>query len=250
MKKLAVLLCLPVVVLLPSSAYSTEIILSFQNTQPKYIIQGEELSGLCYDIYKSIEEHVKDKGITFRYPTQYVPLKRIFDEMTEGTIHMYCGAGKNNERTTRLFYSDVPLYEVKTLIVSRKGDTSAANSVEELVKSQSSVMVLRGTSTERFLRKKNIQINHISPKSITQALKLIYLKRARYFAYHDVGLHYHITKYFAKDTFKFSEMPVRSYFHWMVFSKYIDQESLFHIKQAINEIVKMGEIRNMRKKYE
>lgn len=239
-----------VFLLLPTSANATEVILSFQDTQPKYFIQDDTLSGLCFDIYKAIEDRVKNKGITFKYPTEYLPLKRTFSEMKNGSIHMYCGAGRNNKRTKLLEYSDVPLYEVKTLIVSRADDISAANSVQDLVKSRSPVMAFLGTSTERFLRKQNVLIEQISLKSISQALRLVHLKRARYFVYHDVGLRYHIAKNYPKDTFKFGETPARSYFHWMIFSKHMDQKTLSHIKQAINGMVKIGEIRTMRKKYE
>ncbi|MBL4907972.1 MAG: transporter substrate-binding domain-containing protein [Sneathiella sp.] len=238
------------ILLFPSQAKSVELIVGFQNTQPKYLIKDNRLSGLCFDIYRKIESRLKTKNIVFNYPSYYTPLKRIFSDMEMGKTHLYCGAGKNNKRTEKLIYSDIPLYEVKNLIVSRADDATAANSLDDLVRKASPVIALLGSSTEKYLRNHNVPIEPISPTSATHALKLVQKSRARYFVYHDIGIRYHIKENFSDQDFKFAESPVRRYDHYMVLSPHISDKAISDINHAIRQLSESGDILSIMKKYQ
>lgn len=200
----------PLLFLYPAAeAVSIELISGFQDTQPKYIIKGGKLSGICTDILRKIETYLAPKAIKIKLPLGYTPLKRIFREMENGKTHLYCGAGFNKKRAGKLLYSAQPLYNVQNLIVGRSDDPINVVGIEDLMARKMSVLTLRGTSTERYLRSHGVLISPISPFNVINALNLIKHGRLNYFVYHDIGLLYHIKEYFDPGMFKLVANPVR-----------------------------------------
>ena len=219
-----------------SEVLGFEISTAYQDTAPKFMLDEQgQASGICIDIFAAIEK--QDPQIRFSRPNFYTPIKRIFNAIEHGNLMVYCGAGFNKTRATKMLYSQVSLYAVSTLLVISKKNQNPYTSLQALKNDADlDFFSINGTSNHKLLGKMGFNMRGHYIKTLTQGLGLAIRDRYNVFAYHSLGLKYAMSKSSKWQGLKFLPLSLRDYQHWMVFSRELKKAQLDRINLALKEI--------------
>lgn len=236
---------------LPSNANSgAPITFLAQDSQPKYFFSKKRLEGLCIDIYRALEVKLAKKQIKVEYPTQFMPIKRIFSLVETEPQAVFCGAAKSASRELRFNFTTIPAYPVNYVLATHRDNTVAPNSFEQIQQGDYTIGAFYGTSSAREM--KQVLGEHRVNDSFTDldmAMKLLGTPpyRLQYFYYHDIGLHYIVKR----SSLPLKVLPIKftSKQHWLIYSKLLAPAQAEALEQAMVELKKEGKLDKIIKQY-
>ncbi len=206
-----------------------------QNSEPKYLIKDNLVSGLCGDIYSHIQNGLKLLNVNTIISNQATPIKRVLLDLKLGHQHLFCGAGRNKGREKLYTYSVKPLYGVSNVIVVHRDDPMKPMSFQDLIDHKIEVATFFGTVSSEYLKAQIDTLANDSFIGLEHPLRLIAdKKRFRAFFYHDLGLKYFI---------RHNELPLRvaptkfrTYNHWMLYSKDLPRKYVDAVEKILSDL--------------
>ncbi len=223
------------------------LIMQNQDSQPKYFLQKRKSRGICGDIYIELQNRMANKGISIFIPGTYTPIKRIMQKLTAGDAHVFCGAGRNDDRDKKYHFSSVPLYSVSHVLMAHIDEKTKPQSFKQLVATNTPIGVYSGTSTEHFLKEKELLLSMEGYYELDRALLAVSNKELRYFYYHDLALNY----YMKASSLPLQVLPTKfnTYSHWMMYSKSTPLNVRILLDEQIKDMVDSGKIEEILAKY-
>jgi len=224
---------------------------SLQNSNPKYIEKSTgEFSGLCYDILKEIEKN--DPDIQFTYPGEFIPFARIENGLETGSIDLFLGMIKNDERVAKFTFIDPPLYPTYNKMVARANDTvKNINGFDDIRKfgSDSIILVDFETAHQKFLESQNnLQIDSQGKNRKENLIKLIN-GRGRFYYSTDIGLIGTIKDEKLENQVRFLNYVFQEEGQYAAFSKKVSPDVVKRIQNSLNILDKNGTLKKLRAKY-
>ncbi len=220
----------------------------FQDTQPKFFQNADgSFGGLCFELMELIE---KNSNFRFEYSSQFIPSKRIFLRLQEGTTDVHVGFAKTAEREKEIIFSE-PLYQLKTILISSIKDEVFINEISDIKKlgDKGVVLSLYGVATSDFLRKTNGLIVDDGADTVEANIKKLLYGRGQFFAYHDLGIYYEINKPQYKGKFKVQPIILEKYQHYIVFSQKTPRSYISELANIVKKLKASGEWREITDKY-
>ena len=233
-----------------SLAVGFEISTAYQDTSPKFMLNEHgQASGICVDIFAALE--AQDSQIHFSRPKYFTPLKRIFYDIENGRVMVYCGAGFNKKRSQKMLYSQLPLYAVSTLLVASRKNYRSYSSIDDLrADPYLRFNAINDTSTHKLLDKLGFSMRGHYIKTVEQGLGLSLRDSDSVFAYHSLGLKYALGNNKKWQGLKLLAVSLRDYDHWMVFSMEIKKEHLDAFNSALKKLRDKNIIETILLKYQ
>jgi ABC-type amino acid transport substrate-binding protein len=217
------------------TADTVELKTEFQETEPKYLKNSDgSFGGLCVDLLRLIEQKSKYR---FKYPQDFVPTKRLHQNLENRQTDVHCGLALSAEREQVLRYG-VPLYTVQLLVAVRADDPIHVQGLDDIRRlgEHGRILTPMGTATYDYLVEQGGLLVDDGGKTPDKNLEKLESKRGRFFFYQSLNLLYEIHK--AKNQGKFKVLPAsfRDYDHWMVFSKALDDAIVNDILEVISAV--------------
>lgn len=219
-----------------------------QDSMPKYFVDQEgKVTGMCGEIYDRLAIRLGHKGIKLNIDDHVTPIKRILRSLESGKGDIYCGAGRNAKREKLFIYSSAPVYEVSNVVAAHAEDPINPKSFADLAQPHLTVGAYYGTSSAAFLMKQpGVRVNE-GFHDLSDALRMVSLKKLRLFYYHDLGLNYLVKN--AGYPLRVVPTKFRITPQWIIYSPYTDPELREALDKEISTMVKNGEMRAITENY-
>ena len=211
----------------------------FQDTQPKFIQNSDgTYSGICFELMKLIE---KNSTIKFSYPKQFIPAKRMEQNIVDRITDVQFGYGKTPDRVKNLIFGDT-LYDVDYILIANVNDQINIKSVNDIKALGKDCLILAVAGTANATTMKNIGLNVDSGAADVAAnFQKLIANRGRLFSYHNLGLLYEINKPEYKGKFRVIPIVIEKTEHWVAFSRKTPQAVIDTVVDTIRKLKANGE---------
>lgn len=231
-----------------SNAYTLKTI-SQEGADAKFDPSSKEKPGLCREIADLI--HNTNPNISFEGFDNIAQLKRIEHLLENGEIDSFVCLLKNEEREKKFDFINIPLYEIKHVVLTSANEATAISNIEDLkkVSEQSAILVPTGSSLIKFLESKQIKIDSSGKDEESNILKLIN-GRGKFVYGQDVSLNATITKKkieFSK--LKYLPTTFKEEAQYIAVSKKLSAEAKQEITKVIEKLKSDGKLEELYKKY-
>ena len=127
---------------------------AYQESFPKYIKRGSEITGMCMDILRAIEE---ESGLRIgSSANDFTPFKRLQSDLENHKIDIFVGMKKTEGREKIYDFIDPPIYTVKSVVAVLAEDDAVISSIQDLY--GQTVMIPHGSATATMLKTKHTEI--------------------------------------------------------------------------------------------
>ncbi len=196
---------------------------AFQESIPKFIENPGRSNhgGICCDIIIELNRRLEDKAVRITFPegNPFLPWQRTQAYLESGKLDIVVGMAKNRRRLEHYFFSEEPLYTVRSVLARRAGYPFRYRSLTDL--KNRLIIAVQGTKTARMLL--NIpEIKYTLALSPTTAVQMLLAGRGDLLFYHDLGLAYIIRKNGWSDEVILSR-SVEEYDHFVAYSRTVSR---------------------------
>ncbi len=218
--------------------YSFSLVTTFQGAPPKYI-NGEELSGIAFDIFVTLKKKLKDHGIDITWDGNFKTMVEIQELLQSCKVDFFVGMAKTPERQKKFVFSKMPIYSINSLLLLKKG-------IKDVSKIR--IGVISSTKTSKELpqsMKDNAEFVKIS--SIDKAMAMLLNGKLDGIFYNSMSLGYYYSKH--RNLLYPVLMFSRKYYQYVVFSRCVNPKVVEEANKAIEDMIKSGKIEEIIKKY-
>lgn len=219
------------------------------DSEPKFVAQGNIVSGSCIDIFRAIERI--DQGIRFTGEQRWLPLKRIEAMAVAGQLDAVCGLIKNEERALAYRIAETPLFVVNYHFLVRADDTVNVKSLDEVrqLKGDRTVLVNGGSGAVSFLKNAgNLKIDSSASSTGVNIEKLL-AGRGRFFYYRQPGLNSEVRKAGHEGKVRLLPTIFDAQTFYMMLGPHIPKETEARVAQALSKLNERGELKQIADKW-
>lgn len=227
------------VVFMVGEALAEPLVLLRQNSEPKYLANGQ---GLCDQIYSAVGERLRADGHELRVDPSRYPIKRILQMLEAGQGQLFCGAEATAERRRRFGFSALPAYTLTNVIASHPQQPNQPLTIADITANQQLIGALYGTSSANWL-KSQIGEERVFDQiySVEEGLALLaHHKEPRYFFYHDLALNYFAAR--QPQQLKVLPYAYRAIPQWLMFSPSVDAALIRRVDAIMAELAASGRL--------
>ena len=147
-------------------------------------------------------------------------------------------------------FSEIPLYPISRVIVTRKGEVSADENIIELLRysADSNIASIRGSAATKYLQNAFNLKHPIEANTVRKALELVSRKRVKFFFYNDLSTKYMMRKIKSNDL-EMHIFPYARYNHYMIYNKKLSPDTIAKIDKAIITLDEKGVLHEIYKSY-
>ncbi|MGB9795711.1 substrate-binding periplasmic protein [Fervidobacterium gondwanense] len=212
-----------------------------QDAAPKYILQENSISGFCHDIIVELNKELKSENIEIGYKSNSLKsISEIFDALSRGEIQTFVGAAYSDERDAK--YLRLPVYGLREMFLIRADREDVIRGKDTL-----RIGVIGGTVTSEKVPRISTHVEVISYKSITSALNSLDNGQIDAVFYSNLILGYYLTQ--SKGKYKIFSATSEKYYHYIVFSKSVDESVIKIFEKAVRRLMTKDVINRIIKKY-
>lgn len=247
LKRIGTFLALGIFLLVQTNAQ--QLYTSYQDSEPKYIINGSDYSGICVDIISALNERIENSRMKILLRDEDNPSKpfaRIQQDLGNGDIDLFVGLAKNESREKIFVFSQTPAYRVESTFAIRKGEVFNYNGPEDL--EDKSIAVIHGTRTADQMMQLGLE-DIYAVRSLEQALGMLMIRRVDLVYYHSIGLGYSIKTLGLTDHIEISNASFDMYDHYIAYSRSVNPQIIDIINSALNNLHKDGTISEIISRY-
>lgn len=221
-----------------------------QNSPPKLIRESDgSYSGMAVELMKLIE---KNSIYKFEIGKEFVPTSRIESNLINGITDFHFGFGMTGKRVKYFKFSEETLYELQHVVISRSDEKEIIRTIDDLKKLQKKegvvIIAIRGTNSADYLKKNGLKVDD-SVLEISAGLQKLEMKRGRFFVYNNVAVKYQLEDMKNATHFKIHPVIMEKFYHYMIFSKMVDDKTIKEIDRTIAKLKKDGSWDKVIKKY-
>lgn len=225
---------------LAPAVVAAEVVLLKQNSEPKYLANGQ---GLCDQLYAAISEQLqRDGSYQLRVDPAFYPVKRIMKMLEEGQGSLFCGAEATAERDSLFRYSALPAYTITNVIATGSQQPNQPLTFDQIKARKIVVAALYGTSSAAWLKTQiGSELVFDQIYSVDQGVELLaHQQQQRYFFYHDLALNHFARQHPGEVTI----LPTvyRSLPQWLLFGPHADGELVQRVDAIMAELAASGRL--------
>ena len=211
---------------------------TYQLAPPKYYVgEDRKVKGLCVDIIKRLNTELKRYGILIKSDGKFRTAGEIFRLLREGKIDLFVGFAKTKRRKEQLIYSDYPVYSVFHGFLVRTLGRKAFILRRDLISQD--VAVPKGTrSYSVFLKSYGVKPKGVT--SIYDGIRLFKEGKVKAVFYSSLSLYYY--KQLLGSEYKVVRSGLGKYYHYVVFSRGLDDKIIRTVNEAVKSILLGGDI--------
>jgi len=230
--------------LFSSPSFSQKILYTYaQNAEPKFMLSGGNITGLCHDIVQEMNKELRSEGIRIEYKSKELrSISEIFNALSKNEIQIFIGAAYSEKRESYATYLQPPLYGLREMFLINSSDV-----MRFAEKQYAKIGVIGSTVTSESLPTIAPKQEVIPFKNINDAIKALERKEIDTVFYSSLTLGYMLKN--SKGKFEALKGPSEKYYHYVVLSKSVDKDVVAKIQIALEKLHKDGVVRALIKKY-
>jgi len=214
-----------------------------QDIVPKYIIQGNSISGFCHDIIVELNKELKKDNVEIRYKSSTAkPIQQIISSLSNKETQIFVGVPHSEEWEKNVKYIRLPLYGVREIYII-KSDMENVLNVKESMK----VGVIGGTVTARKIPNMPQEQEIFEYKSIAEAIEALDKGKVDTLFLSSLPLGYYISQ--SKGKYKSMNAPSEKSYQYIVFSKSVEDKVVRVVEEALKRILTNSVIDKLIKKH-
>lgn len=228
--------------LLITQALALEVRTAAQDSQPKFIKDGANMTGLCVDIFKAIER--TDPDLKFPTLNSFTPLPRTEAQLLDGTLDVICGLAGTKDRKEKFDVIDIPVYTTHLVFAARKDDTADIKGFDDIRKLGADAVVLTVTQTvqtEMASAQAGIKVDSAA-KDTSQNLQKLVAGRGRFILHNDFALVDEIKRDNLGDKVKLLPAQLTTEGRFFIVSKKAQPGVKEKLTAALDKLAKSGEL--------
>lgn len=232
-----------------SSAHAIEIRTAAQDSQPKFIKEGDAITGLCIDIFKALER--TDHDLKFSALTGFIPLPRTEASLLDGTLDAVCGLAATKDRKEKFDVIDIPVYTTHLVLAARKDETAEVKSFDDIRKLGPDAVVLTVTQTMQAnlaAAQPGLKVDSAA-KDTSQNLQKLVAGRGRFILHNDFALVDEIKRDNMSDKVKLLPAQLSTEGRYFVVSKKAPAGLKDKLAAALDKLSKSGELNKIFQPY-
>ncbi|WP_448385077.1 substrate-binding periplasmic protein [Fervidobacterium sp.] len=215
-----------------------------QNAEPKFMLSGGNITGLCHDIIQKLNEELASQGIRIEYKSKELKsISEIFDALSKDEIQIFIGAAHSKERESCTTYLQPPLYGLREMFLVNSNDV-----MKFAEKRYVKIGVIGGTVTSESLPAIALRQEVVPFKNITEAIKALERKEIDTVFYSSLTLGYMLKN--SRGKFEILKGPSEKYYHYIVLSKSVSKDVVAKIETALKKLHRNGVVDKIIKKYD
>jgi len=227
--------------------FSFEIKTVAQESMPKFYEKNGKIVGICVDIMREIEKI--DKSIKFIGDQKFIPFNRIELYLENGTLDCFVGMIKNDERSAKYVYIDIPVYFVKNVLVTQKLDDIVIRKLDDIKKLKDNLILMTlGLGQTDKLKENNFNIDDGGKTLEANLLKLLD-GRGRFVYQSEIEIKNAIADLGIQDKVKIQPLEDEISGRYIVFSKKTPKEIIVKVTKALEILKKNGKLDEIFRNY-
>lgn len=221
-----------------------------QDSPPKFLKDGNNINGLCIDVFRAIER--LDPSLSFPILHEFVPLPRIEHQLSVGNYDLFCGLAKTPKREASLDFIEPPVYLTHATLAVRADDDIEIKSFDDLRKlgDKGVVLVVAKTVHAETLKAEAGIRFHDTSLSLGQTLQLLLNGRGRLLFHSDLALAEQIRLDRLGDKIKVLPTRLQVEGRYIVFSKKAPPALREKVSAALEQLSKSGELAKLFQRYQ
>lgn len=218
------------------------------DSEPKFVAQGNIVSGNCIDIFRAIEK--TDPGIKFVGDQRWMPLKRMEAMASAGQLDAVCGLIRNKERLAAYKILATPLFSVNYHFMVRADDPINVKSFDEIrkLKDDGIILVNGGSGAVSALKAGNLKFDGAAGSTATNIEKLL-AGRGRFFFYRQPGLSSEVRKSGHEGKLRILPTVFDSQVFYMMLGLHVGKETETRIASALEKLSDQGALKEIAEKW-
>lgn len=219
------------------------------DSEPKFVPQGNAISGNCIDIFRAIEK--TDPEIKFVGDQRWLPLKRIEAMAGAKQLDAICGLIRNDERVAVYRIPQTPLFAVTYHLLARVDDPVSVMTLDEVRRlGNDGIILVNGGSgpVNTLMKAGNLKIDSAASSTGTNIEKLL-AGRGRFFYYRQPGLNSEIRKSGHAAKVRILPTAFDTQVFYMMLGAHIGKEAEAKITQALATLDHSGELKQIAAKW-
>lgn len=217
------------------------------DSPPKFMLQDGTMTGVCVDIIKAIEQAAPD--IRFTGYGQFIPPKRFQEMLKKGEIDAMVGMKKDIGREKFYTYVDVPIYQVRQVVVTRTANPRIEERADLNITPGSILSIFGSRSADdakRIFGAENVDDGTKTPAAMLKKLKT---GSGHYAFYQDMALKYEIRHDGLQRDLTVQPLVFEEYGHYIALSKKTPKDVADRLTAILNQLKENGTLDNIYKKY-
>lgn len=249
MKCFKIIIVLLISLLINYSLSAIEIKTAAQESHPKYILENGNMTGICMDIMKAIMK--EDPEIIFTGTESFTPFRRIAVSLENGTLDVFFGMIKNEERLKQYTFVDIPLYPTRNMLMVRADDNIEINSFDDIRKlgNDGVLLVAAGTAHSKYLESQGGLIIDEGANTVEINIRKLLANRGRFVYSSDKNFMDELSKPEFKGKVRVLPVVLEKDYQFVAFSKNFDKEIVQRIEKILLKLKDNGELDKIFKKY-
>lgn len=228
----------------PSLVVGQKILYTYaQNAEPKFMLSGGNITGLCHDIIQKLNEELRSQAIRIEYKSKELKsISEIFDALSKNEIQIFVGAAYSKQRESYTTYLQPPLYGLREMFLINSSDV-----MRFAEKQYAKIGVIGSTVTSESLPTIAPKQEVIPFKNVNDAIKALERKEIDTVFYSSLTLGYMLKN--SKGKFEALKGPSEKYYNYIVLSKSVGKDVVAKIETALEKLHKNGVLKALIKKY-
>ena len=213
-----------------------------EGSEPKYVANGNAVTGVCVDIMRAIERVAPE--IKFTGDQRWMPLTRIEPSVQSGDLDAACGLVKNKEREGKYTYVEPELFPVKYQVAVRVDDSVQVAGWDDIRKlgDKGIVLSISGSGINKKVQDLGGITLDTQAKTPAQNLEKLQNGRGRFFLFRSPGFNADIRQAGYKSKVKILPAVLDSTNFYLVLGKHVKKDAADKIQKAVADLSKSGEL--------
>ncbi|NRR32998.1 transporter substrate-binding domain-containing protein [Oxalobacteraceae bacterium] len=222
-----------------------------ESTAPKYQAgeAGAGIVGLCIDVQRAIERI--DPGLRFVGDQRWMPLVRIFTELSNGQQDVACALQRTRERLEKLNFIEPALVPIHYLLLARIDDQATVGSWDDVRRMGNSAVILanRGFASVTYLEELGGLTVDASAASPELNMQKLLSGRGRFFYHRTPGLQDFLKRTGAVGKVRILPTVMYSSQMYMAFGRHVERATTERIQRALAQLEASGELERIVRKW-
>ncbi|WP_460055882.1 substrate-binding periplasmic protein [Spirochaeta dissipatitropha] len=187
----------------------------YQDLPPKYFMQDGEIAGVCVELITALNEEFRGIQIVLAEGDVFTPWTRIQNNLQQGTIDVFLGMAKTDDRLKDYIWIDVPVYTVRR-VFARQRNSGFIYSGKYSLHGQRIATTRSSASAATLLDMVENPDSIYLVDQLSQALQMLAAGRVDLVFFHTLGMDHEISALGLSEYLDIAPGHVDTYNHYIV----------------------------------
>lgn len=218
------------------------------NRQPQYIIDGDEISGACGEIYNKLRYELELLNVSVDYENNFSSEDDILRQLRLGQLDVFCAEEQNTQLKADYIYSIRPVFQLSEILVKGDRDMQILQNHDDFRHANQEIIVLRDSSSAKFLSLLEGIVVNDNYTDVEDILDLVAEPNTNRVFYHtDIDVVYSLKR--KPRSVYIGSIKYRNIQYWLLYSRDANSVNIEKLEKILLRLELEGELKKIQEKY-